>query len=141
MLPQALNLKIDLSQDGLNMFFEPYQSILIEYAFNNKCEFNSRQAFDYINKCLKERFEKTKSRAAIINFLNEMVEYDVLTYREETCKGGSRRIYTAHTGRDRHYAVTKHEMDLTAFVNRVGQTVYEKLHELAPDAKLVAVVF
>ncbi len=36
---------------------------------------------------------KTISRASVINFLNAMVDIDVLSYHEITGKGGHRRIY------------------------------------------------
>lgn len=38
---------------------------------------------------------KSISRAAIILFLNAMVEEGVLDYVEETAKGGHRRVYSA----------------------------------------------
>ncbi len=128
--------RIDVNKNGLAMFFEPYEQILVEHAFNNRVEFNSREAYKIANEALNARGLHDISRASVINFLNGMVDAGFLTYREETCKGGSRRIYTAHTGTCQLYKTRRHEMDLKTFVTTMGQTIFERLHDLAPDAPL-----
>lgn len=128
--------RIDVNKNGLAMFFKPYEQILVEHAFNNRVEFNSREAYKIANDTLKARGLHDISRASVINFLNDMVEARILTYRKETCKGGSRRIYTAHTGTCQLYKVKRHEMDLKTFVSTMGRAIFERLHEFAPDVEI-----
>jgi len=46
----------------------------------------------HVNEVLQEKGE-TKSRSSIIFFLNDMVNMDILDFREKTGKGGYHRIY------------------------------------------------
>jgi len=81
-------LSMDLSSKGFEMFFKPWQVTSIKYLLSIRPEgANSRKVWEYVNS-------KTKiSRASIINYLNNMVDEDILSYTEETGKGGHHRVY------------------------------------------------
>ncbi len=81
-------LSMDLSSRGFEMFFKPWQVISIKHLLSIRPEgANSREVWEYVNS-------KTKiSRASIINYLNDMVDEDILSYTEKTGKGGYHRVY------------------------------------------------
>jgi len=84
-------LKMDLSKTGLRMFFKDYQEEAFRYLWSLGEEgAGSRKVCEHVNEALMPR---TISRAAIIIFLDEMVEIGLLDFSEETGKGGHRRIY------------------------------------------------
>jgi len=85
-------MKFDTSKEGLLTFFKPYQAILMEHIWelNNeeKTGVTSGKAYEYL-----QDLPEKKSRASVINFLNDMVDEGVLTYDEESGKGGFHRVY------------------------------------------------
>ncbi len=85
-------MKFDLKQEGLLTVFRPYQAILMEHIWdlneNEKVGIISAEAHQF----LLGKPEK-KSRASVINFLNDMVEEGILGYEEKTGKGGYHRVY------------------------------------------------
>jgi predicted transcriptional regulator len=86
-----MDLILDLSETGLDMFFKPYQIVSLDLLWNSEENLSSRQVWEKVN----EQLEGTISRASIINFLNASVEHGLLNYVEITGKGGYRRIYSA----------------------------------------------
>ena len=72
-------MKFDTKQEGLLTVFKPYQAVLMEHIWNlNKNEkvgITSGEAHQF----LSGKPEK-KSRAQVINFLNDMVEEGVVGY-------------------------------------------------------------
>ncbi len=86
-----MNLSIDLTKTGLEMFFRPYQIISLDLLWNSKESLSSRQVWEQANMQLPG----TISRASIINFLNASVENGLLDYVETTGKGGYRRLYSS----------------------------------------------
>jgi Fe2+ or Zn2+ uptake regulation protein len=85
-----MDLTLDLTEKGLEMFFKPYQIASLELLWNHKETLSSRQVWDQVNEVLPD----TISRASIINFLNASVENGLLDFVETTGKGGYRRLYS-----------------------------------------------
>ena len=86
-----MDLLLDLSETGLEMFFKPYQIISLDILWNSEETLSSRQVWEQAN----EQLPGTISRASIINFLNASVENGLLNYVETTGKGGYRRLYSS----------------------------------------------
>jgi len=81
------------AEEGLGKVLKDYQIEALKLVWTiGEVGINSREAWQHANKALKGI--RTISRASIINFLNAMVNEGVLNYKVETCKGGTRRIYT-----------------------------------------------
>ena len=86
-----MDLYLNLSETGMEMFFKPYQIASLELLWNNEDTLSSRQVWEQVN----EELTGTISRASIINFLNASVENGLLNYTEITGKGGYRRLYSS----------------------------------------------
>ena len=82
---------IDTSKKGLEMIYKEWEVPLYKKLLNEDIEMNSRMAWKFLED---ELFPQTKSRASVINSLNDNVEKDILKFREETGKGGYHRIYS-----------------------------------------------
>lgn len=82
-------LSMDLSGEGFEMFFKPWQVEAIKYLISIRPEgANSREVYVQVSSKMEI------SRASIINFLNALVDDSVLDYTETTGKGGHHRIYS-----------------------------------------------
>jgi Fe2+ or Zn2+ uptake regulation protein len=90
-----MNLNLDLSETGLDMFFKPYQISSLELLWSSEETLSSRQVWEQVNL----RLPGSISRASIINFLNASVENGLLDYVEITGKGGYRRLYSSKLDR------------------------------------------
>ena len=86
-----MNLSLDLSKEGLDMFFKPYQIASLELLWSSDKPYSSREVWNYANTQLEDSI----SRASIINFLNASVDNGLLEFVETTGKGGYRRLYSA----------------------------------------------
>ena len=86
-----MDLNLNLSENGLEMFFKPYQIASLELLWNSEENLSSRQVWEKVN----DQIPGTISRASIINFLNASVENGLLDYVETTGKGGHRRLYSS----------------------------------------------
>jgi len=87
-------MQIDLKKSGLALVFKDYQEILMKILWETNKEHSSNDAWIAVKEKLKDK-DKSISRASIINFLNSMVDENILDYHEITGKGGHRRIYKA----------------------------------------------
>ncbi|MHA1972547.1 MAG: hypothetical protein ACTSW1_06130 [Candidatus Hodarchaeales archaeon] len=76
---------MDLNEDGLLMFFKLYQLEMLKVLWASEEGLSSRDIWEAI--------DKAKSRASVINSLEEMVENGLLMKNEITGKGGYRGIY------------------------------------------------
>jgi predicted transcriptional regulator len=85
-----MTLTIRTGEAGLSMFFRDYQQIALRCLWKADDGKSSRDVWEYVNKKLEVG---SISRASIINFLNSMVDNDMLNYETTTGKGGHRRIY------------------------------------------------
>ncbi|RJS88725.1 hypothetical protein DRO56_03635 [Candidatus Bathyarchaeota archaeon] len=85
-------MAFDPNKHGLEKVLRDYQVEALRVVWEKSEEgVTSRDVWKHVNKALEG--VKTISRASIINFLNAMCDEGVLTYKEETCKGGMRRKY------------------------------------------------
>ena len=83
-----MNLKMDLSQDGLNMFFRNYELQALKTLWGSNPGMISREVWEQVSQTNKI------SRASIINFLKNMAELGILNTALETGKGGYRPRYS-----------------------------------------------
>ena len=87
---RSMNLKMDLTQSGLSMFFKDYQYEALNVLWNSDTGLLSRNVWDQVNANLPDSI----SRASIINYLNDMLEIGILKGVDETGKGGHRTRYS-----------------------------------------------
>ena len=107
-----MTIVIDPSKKGLEKVLRDYQIEALNIIWKSDNNgMTSREVYQAVNRSLGN---KTISRASIINFLNDMVDENVLKYEEETCKGGTRRKY--FTG-----------LDETGFKKHVAKVVLKSL--------------
>ncbi|MBS7638336.1 BlaI/MecI/CopY family transcriptional regulator [Candidatus Bathyarchaeota archaeon] len=115
---------LDTSRNGLEKVLRDYQIKVLEVIWKNPDKgLTSREICDHVNKILKTR---TVSRASIINFLNEMCEYDVIKYETETCKGGARRKYFQ-------------KLDEEGFKRYIAKMVIESLIKDFPEQTIMGI--
>lgn len=87
-----MTLEFNPAGSGLDKVLRDYQIEALKLVWKKEGDGAiSKEVYDHVNVVLKG--VRTISRASIINFLNAMVDEGVLNYKEETCKGGYRRIY------------------------------------------------
>lgn len=111
-------MMFDPTEKGLLKVLRDYQEEALRFVWDSDEGVTSRKVWIYVNDVLKG--ERTVSRASIINFLNRMVEEDVLNSREESGKGGYHAIYTP-------------KMDETEFIKHIVRTVNESLMRDFPE--------
>jgi hypothetical protein len=88
-------LQLDTGKENLRMFFKDWQVEALRYLWTVYPEgANSRKVWENVN----DRLQGSISRASIINYLNAMVDDDLLTYTETTGKGGHHRVYYTKHG-------------------------------------------
>jgi len=107
-------LVFDLAQEGLLCVLRPYQIAVMHHFWNMEKPMGSRVIHEFLQEI---GGDAAKSRATVINFLNAMVNEGFLDCDEETCKGGSRRIYRLND-------MSKTEQ---IFRNHIRLKFYEKL--------------
>lgn len=84
-------LKFDLSEKGLRCILKPYQiEIMRHFWETHPLTMGSRAVHTHLQSV---GGDVAMSRATVINFLNSLVDEEVLLYDEETGKGGYHRIY------------------------------------------------
>ena len=124
-----MTLTFDPAGTGLAKVLRDYQIEALKLVWTNGEEgVNSMEAWQHTNKELKGI--KTISRASIINFLNAMVDEGVLNYKDETCKGGYRRVYSPRldeAGFKRHVAETV----ISSLIRDFPEETNEALKELS----------
>ena len=111
----GLTLRLDTSKSGINAVFKPWQYEAVEILL----EANEEHSSNEMHMRLMNRDFKI-SRASVIFFLNGLVLAKLATFREESSKGGYKRIYKI--------AETREE-----FNNRIVETFCLKLHEAFPE--------
>jgi hypothetical protein len=115
------NMKIDINESGLPMIFKSYQHHLLKYLWENVDTDNligSGKAHEFI-----QTTDDKKSRASVINFLNDMVDEGVLGWHDRTGKGGHHRLY---------YPL----MNEKQFWKNVAHKVYAKVVEASGDTNI-----
>jgi hypothetical protein len=125
-----MTIVIDPSKKGLEKVLRDYQIEALNIIWNSDNNgMTSREVYQAVNRSLGS---KTISRASIINFLNDMVDENVLKYEEETCKGGTRRKY--FTGLDekgfkKHVATVVFKSLMRDFPVQTKEAVAEVLND------------
>lgn len=114
-------MKLDTDKIGLAAIFKEWQIPVIEELFERPLK--SVDAWMLLKE-KKTRAEKrehgTVSRASAINFLNKLVNLDLLNYNLVPGKGGHHRIYKM--------VLTREE-----FAHRIISKFVNKLHESFPE--------
>ena len=122
---------LDPSKTGLEKVLRDYQIKALKKVWNTMDEgVTSREVYHHVNKELDG--VKTISRASIINFLNGMCDDGILNYKEETCKGGGRRVYFPGLNEDdfkRHIARSVFDSLLRDFPEQTIEALRESLGE------------
>ena len=116
---------IDPEKPGFEKVLRDYQIEALRMVWDDEAKgVTSREVYQHVNKQLDG--VRSISRASIINFLNSMCDEGVLTYVEETCKGGTRR----------KYFMGLNEGD---FMKLIAKSVLESLLNDFPDQTIEAV--
>jgi len=123
-----MTLTFDPAGEGLAKVLRDYQIEALKLVWKKGEDgVNSREVYQQANEAL--RGIRTISRASIINFLNAIVDEGVLNYKEETGKGGYRRIYSPkldESGFKKHIA----KMIITSLLKDFPEETNETLKEL-----------
>ena len=116
---------IDPDKTGFQKVLRDYQIEALSLVWDGEPKgVTSREVYQHVNQQLDGG--RSISRASIINFLNAMCDEGVLTYVEETCKGGTRRKYFTGLNED-------------GFKKHIAKSVLESLMSDFPDQTLEAV--
>lgn len=83
-------LKFDLAKEGLLCVLKPYQVEIMKHFWRTQIPLDSRAVHLHL---LVAEVEGARSRAAVINFMNYMVDEGFLDYENRTTKGGIKRVY------------------------------------------------
>ena len=81
-----MKLKMNLTKDGLEMFFKDYQINVLEVLWKYKKGLGTKRIWNEVGS-------KNISRASIIMFIENMVEIGLIEKTLTTGKGGQRGIY------------------------------------------------
>ena len=115
MILSEMPLTLDASKQGLEMFFKPYQVEALRVLWKAGSEGgNSRQVWEGVNDSCRI------SRAAIIQFLNAMVDEELMEYDLATGKGGQHRVY-------------RMELSMTGLSRRLAEIFTGRLIDEYPD--------
>lgn len=87
-MKNGLTLRLDTSKSGIETIFKPWQWGAISLLL----EANEEHSSNEMHTRLNNRDFKI-SRASVIYFLNGLVIAKLATFREESSKGGYKRIY------------------------------------------------
>ena len=133
-----MTLVVDPSKDGFEKVLRDYQIEALKMVWTNgETGVTSREVYQHVNKALKGI--KTISRASIINFLNRMCDEKVISYVEETCKGGMRRKYSTGLNEDefkKYIATIVFESLLKDFPDQTMDALKETLGDKAEELGL-----
>ena len=123
-----MTLTFDPAGEGLAKVLRDYQieALKLVWTKGDKGAI-SKEVWQHTNEVLEGI--RTISRASIINFLNYMVDEGVLNYKEETCKGGYRRIYSPKLD-ERRFKKHIAKMVITSLIRDFPEETNEILKEL-----------
>jgi hypothetical protein len=123
-----MTLIFDPAGEGLAKVLKDYQVEALRLVWSKGDEGTiSKEAWQHANQALWG--VRTISRASIINFLNDMVDEGVLNYEEETCRGGTRRVYSPRLS-ERGFKKYIAEMVVTSLIRDFPEETEETLKEL-----------
>lgn len=126
-------MRMNTKIEGSRAIFQEWQTILLEELFRRQETYpeelrlrkmSSRDGYEHLKelgiRTAKSRSPGTVSRATVINFLNDFVDAGMITFTEETGKGGHRRLY--------EMLLTRAQFDKRVIAEFVG-----KLAEIYPE--------
>lgn len=117
-------MKFDTSKKGFQTLFKPYQVALLVHIWelnsDQRTGITSKQAYEFLRQTGDR--ELMISRAAVIIFLNRMVEEGLLSYEEVSGRGGYKKVYYP-------------TMDREEFARHVVTTISKKLEEVLPSIR------
>ena len=123
-----MTLTFNPTGEGLSKVLKDYQIEALKIVWEKGDDgVISKEVWIHANKVLKGI--RTISRASIIIFLNAMVDEGVLNYKEETGKGGYRRVYYPRLderGFKKHIA----KMVITSLIRDFPEETKETIKEL-----------
>ena len=114
-MKNGLTLKLDTRKNGIDAVFKPWQYEAVLALLDKNTEYSSREMH---LELLRIKFKI--SRASVIFFLNGLVLAKLATFREESAKGGYKRIYKI--------AETREE-----FNDKIVKIFCQKMHEAFPE--------
>ena len=122
-MKNGLTLRLDTSKNGIEAVFKPWQNEAVNILLEAQEEHSSAEMlFRLTNRDIKI------SRASVINFLDALSSLGLATMREESSKGGYKRIYKI--------ADTREE-----FNNRIVTIFCLKLYEAFPDIEWLKTIW
>lgn len=123
-----MTLIFDPAGKGLAKTLKDYQIEALRLVWSKGDDGTiSKEVWQNTNEALKGI--RTISRASIINFLNAMIDEGVLNYKEETCKGGTRRIYYPKLD-ERGFKKYVAKLVITSLIRDFQEEINETLKEL-----------
>jgi len=126
---------LDPNKTGFEKVLQDYQIAALKEVWKSKDGgLTSRDV--YLQSMEDLEGVRTISRASIINFLNRMCGEGVLSYVEETCKGGTRRRYSPvlnEEGYMKYIARSVIESLLKDFPEQTVEALREALGSRADD--------
>ena len=90
-------MRFDLNEKGLRRIFRDWQVKALEYMWTRETAPGSREVWQHlenIHTVAHPDYTRSVSRASVINFLNQMVDEELMTFELESGKGGYHRLYT-----------------------------------------------
>ncbi len=126
-----------MTQDGYRTILKDYQEYVMHYLWSQKGKgITSGKAWVEANKeLLKEG--KSKSRASIIFFLQDMSAAGYLTFTMATGKGGHHRVYTSlYTETEFRGLIAKQVIDklLETFPEETERALIKTVEDLSTSA-------
>ena len=122
-MKSSLTLRLDTSKKGIEAVFKPWQYRAVNFLLEAHEEHSSAEMHKKLIK-----FDYVISRASVIFFMNGLVLAKLATFREQSSKGGYKRIYKI--------AETREE-----FNNRIVEIFCLKMYEAFPDIEWLKTVW
>ena len=117
-----MKVKIDLSKDGLAMFFKPYEVLAWHVLWNTPMPIGSGDVWARVSKVMGH---DTISRTSIIFFLNRQCDLGFMDWNDATGKGGHCRMYYPKVS-----MVTLAQTILDDATTHLGALIYKAYNEV-----------
>ena len=83
-------MKADMNKTGLNTFFKPWQTIIVEKILSSDTKWTTKEAYEYVNTKLGD---KKISRPSVVSFLQELEGEGFLRGAKRVARGGFGMVY------------------------------------------------
>ena len=94
-------MRFDLNETGLRRVFREWQVSVLEYLWKIDYSVKSVDVWNDLDRnevTADPNSMRSVSRASVINFLNQLVDENLMTFELESGKGGYHRIYSFKPG-------------------------------------------